>query len=479
MGVERIKRVIVLMMENRSFDHVLGALQGVDGATDANVNKDAAGNVFAQTQRDNFASPIKLDPKHEFTNVQVQLGTETQGQYPMSGFVVDAQATAAATSGYAALAPAAQRAVVQSVMDYFSYGSLPALHTLAKQFMICDQWFASVPGPTWPNRFFAMMGSCHGQLQMPAGPLNAIVSVRAIADQIGKDSIFSVLTAVTHQIYSDYLVPLSILLKGAGTRAPIAQFEQDVDSGALPQFSWIEPDFSSNLAHANSQHPPENVLRGDSLIARIYDKLRTSALWGETLLVIVHDEHGGFYDHVPPAATQSADDSPSHPAFDYSYTGVRVPCVLVSPWVNRGVSSEIYDHTSLLAFLCDQFGLPGQKSLLGRRTAAADHFGTAPIWCDAPRDDVPDPLGPAPITAIDGEEASADLDDKLPKLLSGLHAHAMGQAAPGLAIDRLAAAATSATQQDARIVQAWQRGGTLDRDTVERMVADVKRAFVD
>jgi phospholipase C len=479
MGVQNIKRVVVLMLENRSFDHMLGDLQGVDGASPGNANVDSSGKLYAQTKRNNLVLPLNLDPKHEFTNVQTQLGPigAMGASRSMSGFVVDAQDTATKTSGYSDATPDVRQAAVQSVMDYFADGALPALHKLANQFAVCDRWFASVPGPTWPNRFFAMMGSCHGQLQMPTGPLDAIVTVRSIAAQLGKDSIFSVLTGVAHQIYSDYLVPLSIFLKGSGDRASLDQFERDVDSGNLPQFSWIEPDYSSNLAHANSQHPPENVLRGDNLIARIYNKLSTSKLWDETLLVILHDEHGGFYDHVPPAPTQSADDSPSHPAFDYSYTGVRVPCVLVSPWIQRGVLSDVYDHTSLLAFICDQFQLPQQRALLGRRTAAAGHFGTSLMWSDEKRTDVPAPLAISPIDQQLGEEASADLDEMLPKLLSGLSAHAQASAKVNVLPTKSLTMHVTAAANDIKIAQAWEQGGKLNEDDIKRMVAQVKQTF--
>jgi phospholipase C len=479
MGVEKVKRVVVLMLENRSFDHLLGGVPNVGDASSGNTNTDHDGNVFVQTQRDNFRSPDNLDPKHEFTNVRVQLGPLTQGQFPMSGFVEDALGVVGGGRDFDRLSADEQQAV-QSVMDYFSNDALPALHALAREFMVCDRWFASVPGPTWPNRFFAMMGSCHGQLEMPTGALNAVVAVRAIAAQLGKDSIFSALTGVSHKIYSDYLVPLSILLKGSGGRSSIADFEHDVDAGALPQFSWIEPDYSNLLDRANSQHAPEDVRRADNLVARIYNKLRGNpAIWQETLLVILHDEHGGYYDHVPPAPTCAADDSPSHPAFSYSYTGVRVPCVLVSPWLQRGVFSDDCEHTSLLAFLCDQFALPQQRALLGRRTQAAGHFGTvSAVWSDVLRTDVPASVPTTALAQSVGEEVSADLDDLQAKLLSALHALAGDQAASTAMFDHTVGPATTAAENpDARIAQAWEQGGTLDKDTVAQMVDDVKKAF--
>lgn len=482
MGVEKIKRVVVLMLENRSFDHMLGALDGVDGASGGNSNLDAEGIVHRQTQASHFTSPNKLDPKHEFTNVQRQLGSQV-APFPMSGFVADAEIAASSLG----LSTADTQSTIQSVMDYFSDKDLPGLQTLAKSFAVCDHWFASVPGPTWPNRFFAMMGSCHGQLEMPSGPLDAVVAVRSIADQIGKESIFSVLGPGASRVYSDYLVPLSILLKGSGTRSSIEDFESDVDAKSLPAFSWIEPNFSSNLAHATSQHPPEDVRRGDNLIGQVYNKLRGNPeVWNETLLVVLYDEHGGFYDHVPPAPTVSADDHPSHPAFDYSYTGCRVPCVLVSPWIQRGVLSQAYDHTSLLAFVCDQFGKSDSRALLGRRVDSADHFGAAPIWSDIARTDTPVLIKASPITTPVGEEeASADLDDLQMKLLMGLDAHATNLSVPGSQVTPRSASVAAHTEvaqtvdssADVRIADAWTQAGVVDRAQVEAALARVKQRF--
>lgn len=486
MGIEQIKRVVVLMLENRSFDHMLGALKDVDGASPRNSNPTASANAVFQRQCDNFRSPNKLDPKHEFDNVQTQLGSHAS-PFPLSGFVQDAERVAAGLK----LTPAQQQDSVQSVMEYFSDGALPGLQTLAKNFAVCDRWFASVPGPTWPNRFFAMMGSCHGQLTMPSGPLDAIVAVRSIADQIGKDTIFSVLGQGSSRVYSDYLVPLSILLKGSGSRASIADFEDDVDKDALPKFCWIEPNFSSNIQHATSQHPPEDVRRGDNLIIQVYNKLRGNPkVWSETLLVVVYDEHGGFYDHLQPVPTVSADDHPSHPAFSYAYTGCRVPCVLVSPWVKQIVVSQDYDHTSLLAFVCDQFGKSAQREMLGRRVDSTDHFGAAPIWCDAIRTSTPEKLVPSIIDVSPGEEASGDLDEMLMKLLMGLNAHAQNQAdrfdefqLRAHVLDPAGAPVSEAlpagASTDDRISQAWQQSGVADRDRVEAMLANVKKAFAE
>lgn len=478
--IEKIKHVVVLMLENRSFDHMLGTLPGVDGFDPGHHNLvDVGSPPYVQTVRNNFLMPQGFDPKHEFCDVATQLGAARD----MSGFAADARGTAhRMLPGFDALPADQQRAVVQSVMDCFGLGTLPALHTLSQTFAVCDRWFASVPGPTWPNRFFAMMGSCHGRLLMPGGPLGAVIAVRSIAAQLGKSSIFSVLGPSMHQIYTDYPTPLSALLKGANMPLPMQRFKADAAAGTLPAFSWIEPNFSAIVGQANSQHPPENVLRGDALIAEVYNTLRDKPLWASTLLVVLYDEHGGFYDHVPPHATVAPDDCPADVDFDFSYTGVRVPALLVSPWVKRGVvkdqgASPIYDHTSLLAFVCDQFGLSGAKASLGRRVACARHFGTADIWRSVPDDSAPVEILSTPVQPNPSEAASSALHDALPGLVSGLAAHAEVEVNRNLHQGLMMFNGREAAARQ-HIIDAWNRGTNgRTEDEVQDMLRRVKRMF--
>jgi len=485
-SVQQIQHVVVLMLENRSFDHMLGALPAQQGYADCDGAGPARSNViepggrpYPQTARSNFRLPLAFDPKHEFANVQTQLGAAID----MSGFAHDALTTARSLEGFSDQSPEQQQALVQTVMDYFCWGDLPGLHGLAQAFTVCDRWHASVPGPTWPNRFFAMMGSCHGRMLMPDGPLGGLTAVRSIGAQLGKNSIFSVLPGGMHQIYSDYLVPLSVLLKGASPRASMNQFKSDVAANKLPAFSWVEPNYSSNLAKANSQHPPEDARRGDALIADVYNTLRANEqVWKNSLLVVLYDEHGGFYDHVQPGSTRPPDSDQADVNFDFKRLGVRVPAVLVSPWIKPGVlkmggGKPVYDHTSLLAFLCDKFGQSQKKPLLGQRVAKALHFGTADIWLDAPRTDTPKTLiSPLP-PAVADETISDALNSALPNLVAGLHAQASTQLKNGaLGAPMPGGAHAQAAQQN--ILDAWNKGldGRTD-DEVADMVAQIKATF--
>ena len=480
--IDKIKNVVVLMLENRSFDHMLGALPGVDGVNGERANMGDPGSPpYRQTERNNFVLPLAFDPMHEFSNVKAQIGEKRD----MSGFVTDAINTAKRLQGYGNLSAGEQRALIQTVMDYFSPGSLPGLHTLAQSFAICDRWFASVPGPTWPNRFFAMMGSCHGRLLMPQGPLDVVTAVRSVAAQLGKDNIFSILGSQRHKIYTDYPVPLSALMKGANRPESMSTFYSDIENASLPAFSWIEPNFSKLIGEANSQHPPENVLRGDKLIADIYNALRgNSKIWKSTLFVVLHDEHGGFYDHVPPAPAIAADDAQTDVPFDFSYTGVRVPAVLVSPWIRPGTVkvngvSPIYDHTSLLAFVCDQFGMTAAKPMLGKRVAAAQHFGTADIWLKKMNTATPRKITPALIPDDANETASAALHDVLPGLLSGLFAHAEAELSRR-SYDGLMTANSNDAIAHQHIINGWNRGidGRSNAE-VASMIAQVQQTFSD
>lgn len=439
-----IRHVVVLMMENRSFDHLLGGFWRInpdcDGVDEANPgsNRVAAlsGRVFRQEREtaEHFGlplTPVAFDPKHEFVNVERQLGGSLD--HPaMAGFAEDTYASFSGDGGFASDIAA----MIQRVMNYVPFGDtpaadpLPALQGLARAFTVCDRWFSSIPGPTWPNRFFAMMGSAHGRVLMPSDWHDATQGIANFCDQICKDSIFSLLAESGNvaRVYSDGAVPLAAMTKGAGARFDLRQFDQDVNSGTLPDFAWIEPDYSYSGSDGNSQHPPEDLRYGDAFIARIYNSLRgRPTVWEQSLFVVLYDEHGGFYDHVAPPAAVVPDDIAADVNFDFKRLGVRVPAIVASPWIRAGLDHAEYDHTSLLAFVCDRFGL--QRSNLGRRVVAARHFGDAPIWLAAPRVDTPAALrivnAPPRTRALTQHETGLAADSR--KLVQGLHAYLNGQ----------------------------------------------------
>ena len=398
-SAKRLDHVVVLMMENRSFDHLLGNFQRIDPACDGVLGQERRCNRVAALGQDFFQQaeapgglalqllPTPFDPHHEFVDCLVQLGDLQQPS--MSGFAENAY------QGYHDQDGCRDNIaeLVQRVMNYIPFGAtpetdpLPGLQGLARAFTVCDHWFSPVPGPTFCNRFFAMKGSASGRVLMPASSAQLELFITDYADEISKDSIFSLLTDAGHdaRVYSQGPTPFAFMVRGGGERLGMEQFRLDAAAGCLPALSWLEPDYNYTGSDGCAQHPPEDLRYGDAFIAQAYNALRgNDAAWRKTLFVVLYDEAGGFYDHLPPPAALAPDGFPADVPFDFTRCGGRVPAILASPWLARTVDPGVYDHTSLLAFICDRFGL--DRARLGLRVAGASHFGEAPIWLEQPRD---------------------------------------------------------------------------------------------
>ncbi len=376
-----IKHVVVLMLENRSFDHVLGDLarvqpaRGIEGVTPGNYFSNPNPATHQSVLQHAGATPQlpkKLDPKHEFEDVATQIGNAAPY---MQGFVTDAVNKLQS-------ADLGAEQIGDEIMAFFGCGdyntadALPAIHALARNFLVCDNWFSSVPGPTWPNRFFALCGTSGGFLKMPESAFDVGPALRPYT----MDTIFNRVLegGRTCRIYH-HGVGLSMLLRSTWKIANAYEdFQGFLDAtdpdkpGTLPDLSFIEPDYFGE--QQNDQHPPSNILRGDALVAQVYNAIRRNeSLWSQTLLVVLYDEHGGFFDHVPPKSTQAPDDKVGDQAdFNFGFTqlGVRVPALLVSPYAPVAVDKTLYDHTSLLAYLCRKWDLPP----LGDRCDKANSF---------------------------------------------------------------------------------------------------------
>jgi phospholipase C len=372
-----IQHVVLLLLENRSFDHILGDCPNVEGvrSTPTPAHENALdGQTYKQEPgAGRFVVP---DPHHELEHVMVQLSFDDKGS-PNAGFVRD----------YVTSYPnqTSDDDVRKEIMRYHQFGSLSALHQLASEFTVCDRWHASVPGPTWANRLFAMTGTSLGRVSMPEGYFPTDIhwyDQPTIFDRLNDAG------RTWNVYYGDF--PLSFLL--VNQREPrnvyhhrkMTEFYSDAastDPDVFPNFAFIEPAYFP--PHANDDHPPHDVFAGDQLIANVYNALRANAeLWSKTLLVVAFDEHGGFYDHVePPGAV-----APDHHNEEYSFLqyGVRVPVVLVSPWVKKGdVCGTLFDHTSLLKYMTDLWRL----GALGERVRNANTFRS--ILADNPRTDAP------------------------------------------------------------------------------------------
>ena len=371
-----IKHVVLLMLENHSFDQMLGSLQEifpeVNGVTPelAANRKNLKLDGTAIFQKKTLERQMAYDPKHQHNNVMAELEGSN------GGFVREFQ------KAY----PKCSDEDLNNVMGYYPLDFLPALHTLGRQFTICDDWFSSLPGPTWPNRFFALTGTSSGQVEMPEGA--GLLKSTWYTEQ-NQYTLFDRLNErqKSWTIYH-YDFPCSLILshqrrpKNLLGYAKIERFFTDAagDAEVFPAFTFIEPQYFG--AAQNDDHPPHSVMKAEKLIADVYNALRSNPkLWESSLLVVVYDEHGGFYDHVQPPKTVAPDQSVK--SFAFKQLGVRVPALLISPLCERRVEHTQFDHTSLLKYLSDKWDL----GPLGERTAQANSIGCAIAKGLLPRQD--------------------------------------------------------------------------------------------
>lgn len=378
-----IKHLIVLMLENRSFDHMLGfsGIPGVDGIDDPDkfTNQNSAGHVFRISDD---ASPTGLpDPGHDFEDVCKQLywkpgmgdkngvdlwrEAHLTGLEPaMKGFVRSYEKYKDDDSGH--------------VMKCFNQVSTPVLTRLAREFAVCNYWYSSIPGPTLPNRLFAHAGWSHGRLDMSAEDFNISPTVYEILDCAN----------VSSTIYADGWTAAAtfwnLMQHQDQFFGTLDNFYQDCYDNNLPSYCFLEPRYSAGVVDGvfrpqNDQHPDSDVAEGEQLIYSIYKAIRSNRkVWESSMFVIVYDEHGGLYDHVvPPAATPPQDCTDPTFGFAFDRYGVRVPAVIVSPFTNHVVLNQTFDHTSLVATARKLFTGQYQDSLLGNRAAGVNTLDLA------------------------------------------------------------------------------------------------------
>ena len=394
-----IQHVVVVMLENRSFDHMLGLLYAAqgnvspsgaafDGLTGQESNLDASGardsvfNISAATP--NAYLMPGADPGEGYANTNAQLFDAPQPPNPPaaknSGFVKNFAAAITYDQQHG-------RSVVsgttpKDIMGMFTPDALPVLSGLARGFAVCDRWFASAPTQTLPNRAFAAAATSQGHMDDATHSFTA-------------PSIFGALTrkGVNWSIYGYNAEPLTRLTFSDTASAPNSHFGRFSDftsaakSGQLAAYVFLEPSWGST---GNSEHPNYNVALGEQFIHDIYSALRSGSAWNQTLLVITFDEHGGCYDHVaPPTNAVPPDASVGEFGFDFKRFGVRVPTVLVSPLIApgtvfRAAGATPLDHTSILKTVELRWGL----NALTARDAAAPDIG-AVLTLATPRTDDP------------------------------------------------------------------------------------------
>ena len=324
-----IETIVVLCMENRSFDHYLGALKLLEGrnvvglaGTESNPAPD--GSSVGVFKLDDFTPE---DPPHGWDACH-----EQWNQGKNDGFV-----------------KAHEGATQNEVMGYHVRSQIPITYALADASAICHRYFASVMGPTWPNRFYLHGGTSKGE--KGNYPVFGFTSIWDLLDDAGISG---------KNYFHDVPWRAGAFFKATGNSG-IEEFFSDAAAGTLPQFSIIDPQFFGS--GANDDHPDHDIQLGQALISSVFTALAKGPQWGKCLFVLTYDEHGGFYDHVPPPSAVDEDT-------EFQQLGFRVPTLVAGPYVRRGCPVDtLLEHASVIKTLQKKWNLP---SLTNRADAAND-----------------------------------------------------------------------------------------------------------
>jgi phospholipase C len=413
----RIEHVVVLMLENRSFDHLFGFRKGVEGLTGKESNLlDPTKPQSAQNPAISVAKGAPFDfeapsqgPGHSFADANVQLTGSKTGPSAATPVTNDGYVSAYKRELIVDHVKAPSTEQISQVMQSFSPEQLPSINALADSFLVCDHWYSEVPGPTQPNRLYMHAGTSFG---MVYNDWQKKFDGRTIYNNL-QDAGCS--WAVYWTDDNEVAEFTQVASEADKFKDYTTSFAADAKAGRLPNYTFLIPQFNSRHgAPGNSQHPPTDARYGDSFIADVYEAVRANeAAWRKTLLVVTYDEHGGFYDHVVPLAsgvpnpdglTSPQPGAPSWvPPFAFDRLGVPVPTILISPWIDPGVESRKLQHTSLLATVKKLFGLP---SFLTKRDASATPFDDLLTRRATPRADAPLKLPRAALPPV-----SSDPDD--------------------------------------------------------------------
>jgi len=414
-AMDRIKHLVVVMMENRSFDNLLGFLYAdVNNTPPINIPAPPPGGrttfeglvvpnpaslFWNPSNADYFSGkdPVKVfatrgttgtqpflapdhDPHEEFDHITFQvLGPQGWTGPKMMGFLVDYITT---DPGHPANA--------NQLMECYSPEQVSVISQLARNYAVCDRWFCSTPNQTLPNRAFTHAGTSMGRVNNKPDPLYEA------------ETIFEVLEATEHswKVYNDTFLMSLARLQFPQLWDPVLQphfhgmgeFEEDCRDGTLPEYSFVEPSFQ---IEPNDEHPPHDVSLGEQFLLRIWNAVSRGKDWDSTLLVITFDEHGGCYDHVEPplAVPPDAASDPGEEGFRFDRYGVRIPTLLISPYIEPGTvfrspAPVPHDHTSILATIRDWLKIPEEKMLRSQRVEKAPTLGNV-LTRSEPRTDLP------------------------------------------------------------------------------------------
>jgi phospholipase C len=366
--LDAINTIVVVMMENRSFDHMLGYLSlppfnrtDVDGLKNDSAwlaqftNYDNGRAIPPVLSTDPYDMPDDFDPPHERSNMAANLGTLQNNAYPMNGFVSAIPSSVSTNPD-----------VRKLVMSYFGAEQVPMSHFFAQNFAICDRWFSALPAGTQPNRLMSVSGETMIDVNHSILPTQGLV--------------YDWLTAhgVSWRVYHQGIPFFTMMLKWVSEILlsnhfrPFNNLASDLMNSSpddLPQVIFVEPTYQDapHLGFATDEHAPSGVSNGQEFLMQVYNALVNSPFWDNSLMIVDYDENGAFFDHVtPPMIPTAAQPGAvwSDPSAFISL-GPRIPAYVISPFVKPGsVYHGILDHTSVLKLIGEKFGANGSYSPL-------------------------------------------------------------------------------------------------------------------
>ncbi|HLY73050.1 MAG TPA: alkaline phosphatase family protein [Planctomycetota bacterium] len=413
----QIKTLVIVMMENRSFDHLLGYLslppfsradvEGLkaDPAWNQAVANEWNGQKYAPFHLTDLA--VTADPPHERAPIAMQLGAAGTGDYPLNGFVAN----------FATVENAIDPQHPPAVMGYYTPAEVPITHFFAQNYGICDHWFSTLPASTQPNRLMAMAG------------FSMIDGNASFLGFPSQDLVYDWLTKhqVRWRVYHDGM-PFFTLMKrwipeilssgiGGELDDPGSHFRslqqlvvdvQEESPDTFPEVIFVEPKYSDAppAGHGRDDHPPAVISGGQAFLWEVYLALSSKPeRWASTAMVVTYDEHGGFFDHVQPLRIAT----PPPPGANYPpfvSTGLRVPSMIVSPFMSAGsVFHGSLDHTSILKFLGEKFNGGSYSAPVDARNGVgslSEVFDRA-----IARTDIPTPPTPAGTPAAETVQSAA------------------------------------------------------------------------
>ncbi len=331
-----IDHIVVVMQENHSFDNYLGMLGRGDGFTldrqgrPRNTNPDPTGGYVRAFHETDTSQAGHVTQTWDASHIQY-------GQGRNDGFIGPESSS-------------------DWSMAYYTGEEIPFYYSLARTFPLCDRYFCSVLAQTYPNRRFLLAGTAFGLIATELSSITGIPPNGTIFDRLDAHGISWASYATN---VSTLYVISDIATKNPNRIKTIDQFHADAKSGSLPAVSYVDPNILTG-----TEENPQDLSLGEHFVSTVVGSLLNSPAWDRTLLVWTYDEHGGYYDHVPPPAAIPPDDIPPDIATTdqpggYDRYGFRVPTVVVSPYSKpHFVSHTVYDHTSVLKTIERKWNLP-------------------------------------------------------------------------------------------------------------------------